>query len=371
MIPVTIPYSLSLNFIQPVRYNLKWKAGEKMSEVRLKDIAEKAGVSIMTVSNVINGKHSRVSAKTIEKINSLIQEYGYVPNLSARSLTNKVSHIIGIILSPYRSGEEYDYLENPYICTMLGTIEKELRKNGYFTMLRSVSEKSDIISLIKNWSVDGIIFLYPEDPEYIQSFLDISQCPIAIFDADLSIPGLINVSSDDWHGLYLSTRYLISHGHTHIAFVAESESNPLLTRRFEGYCSALKECGLPFRPEYVYRYPPTYEGGVEAGKAIALSRNEISAVVTTADICAIGVMEGARLGGYRIPVDLSIIGYDDLGLCNYTTPKLTSISQHVSAKALQCTRLLLEKIRTGKTSTPSKIIMDVELIERQSVISLF
>lgn len=343
-----------------------------MSEVRLKDIAEKAGVSIMTVSNVINGKHDRVSAKTIAKVNALIEEYGYVPNLSARSLTNKISHIIGIIISPFNKEEaECNYLENPYISTLLGTIEEELRKKGYFTMLRSVTEKSDIISLIKNWSVDGIIFLYPEAPEYIQSFIDIAQCPIAIFDADLRIPDLINVSSDDWHGLYLSTRYMISHGHSHIAFVANHESNPLLTRRFKGYLSALEECSIPFREEYIFSYPPTYEGGVKAGKEIALSRNEITAAVTTADICAIGVMEGARLGGYRVPVDLSVIGYDNLPLCNYTTPKLTSISQDLTRKALQCTRLLLEKIKTGTTSTPSKIIMGVELVERQSVISLF
>lgn len=82
-------------------------------------------------------------------------------------------------------------------------------------------------------------------------------------------------------------------------------------------------------------------------------------------------MEGARLGGYRVPVDLSVIGYDNLPLCNYTTPKLTSISQDLTRKALQCTRLLLKKIKTGTTSTPSKIIMGVELVEHQSVISLF
>lgn len=254
---------------------------------------------------------------------------------------------------------------------MLGTIEMELRKNGYFTMLRSVTNKSDILSLIKNWNVDGIIFLYPEAMEYIQSFKELLKCPIAIFDCDLKVPDIINVSTDDWHGLYLATRYVISHGHTHIAFVSDPENNPLISRRFEGYCAALKECGIPFRPEYIYPYPPTYEGGIEAGKAIALSENEITAAVTTADISAIGVMEGARLGGYRIPVDLSVTGYDDLPICQYTTPKLTTISQHLDRKARQCTQLLLEKIQTGTTSTPSKIIMGVELVERQSVISLF
>ncbi len=342
-----------------------------MNEVRLKDIAEKAGVSIMTVSNVINGKYDKVSDKTIAKVNALIKECGYVPNLSARSLTNKVSHIIGIVISPFPGVEECNYLENSYISTMLGTIEKELRKRGYFTMVRSVTDKTDIISLIKNWSVDGIIFLFPEEPEFIQSFLDISECPIAIFDADLQIPNLINVSSDDWHGLYISTKYMLNHGHKCVAFVSDPDENPLFKKRFEGYCSALAERGLPFRQEYVFPYPGTYEGGLKAGKEIACSQRGITAAVTTSDICAIGIMEGARLGGFRIPADLSVVGYDNLRLCNYVTPKLTSVSQHLYDKALRGTLLLLEKIKNGSTSTPEKVIMDVELVERQSVISRF
>lgn len=341
-----------------------------MSEIRLKDIAEKAGVSIMTVSNVINGKNKRVSAKTINKINALIDQYGYVPNLSARSLARKVSNIIGIIISPPENSSEINYLENPYISTMVGTIEKELHNEGFFTIVRSVSDNEDISLLFKNWNVSGVIFLYPTKAEYIQSFLNY-ECPVAIFDYHLDIPELINVCSDDWQGLYLSTKYMINHGHTHIAFVADYENNPLLTRRFEGYYSALTENQIPFRPEYVFPYPPTYEGGIEAGKKIATSKTAISAAVTTADICAIGVMEGAKLGGYRIPIDLSIIGYDNLKLCQYTTPKLTSISQDITNKALTCTRLLLEKIRTNHNSKSSKIVMGVEVVERQSVISLF
>ena len=98
----------------------------------LKDIAEKAGVSMMTVSNVINGKHSRVSAATIEKVNSIIKEYNYVPNLSARSLTVKSSHIIGVIVpldDKENNGTSVSYFDNPYVSSMIGVIERELRDN--------------------------------------------------------------------------------------------------------------------------------------------------------------------------------------------------------------------------------------------------
>ncbi|MDE7313513.1 MAG: LacI family transcriptional regulator [Eubacterium sp.] len=336
----------------------------------LKDVADKAGVSMMTVSNVVHGKTSRVSAKTIERVNAIIEECGYVPNLSARSLSNKSSNIIGIILSIYEEETTENFLENPYISTMIGTIEQELRGNGYYTMVRSISHESDITALLKNWNVEGIIFLHPDFEAYLESFMQTASVPIAVFDSSLASPELINICSDDQKGLYLSTKYMINHGHTHIAFVADYEGNHILTGRFQGYRRALDESGISFRPEYVLTYPPSYEGGIAAGKKIA-SMNHLTAAVATADICAIGVMEGARLGGLRVPADLSVIGYDNLALCQYTMPKLTSISQDIPQKARLATRLLLEKICTGKTNGPCQITMDVDIVERQSVISLF
>lgn len=344
-----------------------------MTDMTLKDIADKAGVSMMTVSNVINGKTSRVSPKTMEKINAIIKECGYVPNLSARSLTNKTSNIIGVVVAidEPAAGQENNYLENPYVSTMVGTIERELQKNGYYTMIRSVSNKADITTLLKNWNADGLIFLYPENKEYMTAFIKATPCPVAVFDSELDFPELINICSDDEKGLYLSTKYMINHGHSHIAFVADYQNNSVLTKRFQGYCKALEESNIPFRPEYVYPYSPSYEDGIRAGREIASQYLPITAVVTTADICAIGIMEGARLGGLRIPIDLSVIGYDNLSLCQYTVPKLTSISQNVTQKALLSVQLLLERIRTGKSSGNNRIMTDVEVVDRQSVISLF
>ena len=106
------------------------------------------------------------------------------------------------------------------------------------------------------------------------------------------------------------------------------------------------------------------EGGIQAGREIASNSSPVTAAVTTADICAIGIMEGARLGGYRIPVDLSVIGYDNLTLCQYTLPKLTSVSQNIPQKAKLATSLLLEKIRTGSVSSSCQSALDVEIVER-------
>lgn len=349
--------------------NLSSLGSKFMEKMTLKSIADKAGVSMMTVSNVINGKTSRVSAQTAEKINALIKECGYVPNLSARSLTRKNSNIIGVIISVDNRDE--NYLENPYVSTMIGIIERELGKNGYYMMVRSVAKEKDVSQFLKNWNVDGIIFLYPDFLQYASEFIAKPSCPFVIFDLQLQAPKIINVCSDDRKGLYLSTKYVINRGHDHIAFVANYEGNSVLTERFLGYCQALKECGIPFREEYVLPYAPSYEGGLAAGKKIAAMSSSLSAVVTTADICAIGVMEGARLGGLRIPVDLSIVGYDNLNLCRFTTPKLTSVSQNIVQKAHVATRLLLDKILDTENDAPCQVTLDVEIVERQSVIALF
>lgn len=338
----------------------------------LKDIASLAGVSTMTVSNVINGKTSRVSAATREKINSIIKECNYVPNMNARSLSKKKSHIIGVIIfledDDYVSGN--NYFENPYVSTMIGTIETELHRNGYFTMIQSVSRNSDILSLLQNWNVDGIILLYPISVSNLQKLMDAATCPVATFDCEYAHDNLINVTSDDEKGLYLSTKYMINHGHRAIAFVADYEDNPLLTRRFNGYKRALEENGIEFNSDYVITCPPSYEGGIEAGRIISDRKYPITAAVTTADICAIGIMEGARLGGLRIPIDLSVIGYDNLTLCQYTMPKLTSISQNVPEKARTATRLLLQKIEDGNAPACESTMLDVEIVDRQSVISI-
>lgn len=335
----------------------------------LKDIAEMAGVSMMTVSNVINGKNNRVSEKTREKIMSIIQEYGYAPNMSARNLTTKTSNIIGIVIATDENN--LNFADDPYASSMLGVIELELQKNGYYSMIHSVKTEDDFKALLKNWNVDGIISLFPLPYHTFNTFIQESTCPIAIFDNPISYPNIINVCSDDEKGLYLSTKYMINRGHTNIAFVADYEGNPLLTARFNGYKRALSESRITLNPDYVFKYPASYEGGIQAGRQIASSGTSITAAVTTADICAIGIMEGARLSGLRIPIDLSVIGYDDLALCRYVTPKLTSISQNLNEKALKATQLLIEKIKDGTATSNEKIVMDVELIDRQSAISLF
>lgn len=336
----------------------------------LKDIALEAGVSIMTVSNVINGKHERVSQKTIEKVNRLVDKYNYVPNSTARSLTAKSSKIIAVIVPlGHETGyDEVNLFDDPYICCLLGSIEQQLRKNGYYPMIRAASDIDDINMMLRTWNIDGALFLLPE-LDTIDDIVENNQQPMVFLDSRYHNPNILSVGCDDRMGLYLSTKYLISQGHTKIAFVSKHAGNPLLEERFGGYLDALKESNIPFREELDIQEYSNYNGGIKAGKRLAHFKSAVTAAVTTADICALGIMEGARQEGMRVPLDLSLIGFDNLSICNYSTPKLTTVNQNIKQKGYNAASLLLEKIKNGSVKK-NTIIMDVEIVERQSVVSL-
>ncbi|OON92726.1 MAG: LacI family transcriptional regulator [Candidatus Epulonipiscium fishelsonii] len=337
--------------------------------MKLKDIAKEAGVSIMTVSNVINGKHSKVSASTIERVNKIIDKYNYAPNMTAKSLSQKSSKIVAVIISISEEDEQKNYLENPFVSTIIGITEKLLRQNGYYAMVCSIKSFEDVLKLLDNWNLDGIMFLNPIYTKEIENHLAGIKCPILVFDGDTINRDMISVNTDDEKGLYLSTRHLIEKGHKHIAFVANYDRNPLLTRRFSGYLKALNKAGIPINKNYIFEYSPNYEEGVKAGKYISSYYKEITGVVTTADMCAIGIMEGAKLCGYNIPDDLSVVGFDDLKLCSYVTPKLTSISQQIDYKTKIGITTLIDCMN-AKKNIITPIVIDVKLVKRQSVRNL-
>lgn len=330
----------------------------------LKDIAKEAGVSTMTVSNVVNGRFGHVSEHTVTRINEIIKKYNYTPNMSARSLSAKRSKIIFLIIP--LSKTETNMFYSPYISSLVGTMEYQLRILGYYAMIRSVHDLEELDALFKNWPADGAIFLLPDFDSFIDLILKHIHIPLVFLDSCQNRNDMINVGCDDEKGTYLATRYLINMEHRDIAFAADYKNNPLLTARFFGYCRALQESNISVRKELIFEEPPDYNCGVQIGRMIAASKTPISAVVATSDYNAVGIMEGARLGGLKIPTQLSVIGFDDLPFCQYCSPKLTTINQNIEAKAHAAIELLIEKITTGKL-TQNRIVIDVKLIERQSV----
>lgn len=335
--------------------------------MNLKTIAQKAGVSTATVSNVINGNHHKVSRETLLKVQKIIEENDYKPNATARSLASKKSRIIGVVI-PYIDKSE-DFFVNPYNAHMLALLENTIRNQGYYLMVRCVGACTDIIPLFSSWNVDGVILFgaFRQHIEELRSRLNVPTVYIDTYADDMQIS---NVGIDDYKGGYLSAGYLLGNGHREIAFVGPSVEYPgVIRQRYLGFRDACRERGIEVTEDHLFQTNTLYQSGVAAGQQIAMSERKFTAVAVMSDIVAFGVMEGLRLCGLNVPQDVSVIGFDNLPECQYSNPKLTTISQNVARKAEKVGQILFSLIRDEETEGIRERL-DVEIVERQSVKNL-
>ena len=332
--------------------------------MNLKTIAKLAGVSTVTVSNVINGKYHKASKETVERILQIVEETNYQPSATARSLIMKRSRIIGVVIPNLHPDDGFSV--SPYNAQILAYLDRFIRNKGYYMMLHCVLRSADVLPSLTTWNVDGVFLLgvAPEDAAALSQRLSI---PTVFVDTYTDEPSLAAIRIDDRKGGYLAAKHLLDQGHRRIAFVSPSTRYPgVMQERFQGFCQALQEQGLTFPEEDQFTITDTlYERGMDVGEAIA-ARPEITAVAAMADVLALGVMEGLRLGGRRVPEDVSVTGFDDLPECRYAYPKLTSISQHVEEKVRIAGDYLFAMLRGEQCPGGSRIV-DVEVISRQSV----
>lgn len=335
--------------------------------MNLKTIAKLAGVSTATVSYVINGNHHKVSQETIEKVQRIIEETNYKPNATARSLASKKSRIIGVVVS--NIDDDDNFASNPHYAHLMALLENEIRSHGYYMMLRCVSHCRDIIPMFSSWNVDGMIFFGTLAGDVLDMKENI-QVPTVFIDAYMEDMMFANVGVDDYKGGYLSAKYLLEKGHREIAVVGIGfQYYGVMGQRFRGFCQACREYGVQVTQDHVFIDKTDYPCGIEVGKRIAASAVPFTAAAVMADIAAIGVMEGLRMGGKRVPEDVSVIGFDNLKEGQYTYPKLTTISQNITEKARQVARLLLEMIQ-GETAVKNITLDDLEVVQRDSVLDI-
>ncbi|MDF2539148.1 MAG: transcriptional regulator, LacI family [Herbinix sp.] len=330
----------------------------------IKDIAQAVGVSCTTVSNVINGRSGRVSADTILRINETIEMLGYVPNMSARSLVSSSSRVIGVIshLAPHKNES---IVEDPFHSAFIGSIERTLSENGYYLMLRTVETTAELVAFLRNWNVDGLFFTGVFQDEFFQALSELS-IPIVLIDSYVSHSNMCNVGLEDYKGGYTATRYLIEQGHKDIAFASPTiRERGVVYERFLGYKNALAEASLPFRPELVFEQELDLNSTVSLGRKLA-KRNDFTAVFATADIMAAGIMAGIHEAGKKVPDDISVIGFDDINLCQLTSPKLTTIHQDAPLKGKLAVNFLMNLLENKKIEE-REVILPISLVERNSV----
>lgn len=329
--------------------------------VTLKDIAERAGVSMMTVSRVMNGNQGKVSEKTAKKIRSIAEEMEYIPNSQARSLAAKSSKIIAVIL---RDSSIYNPLADSYSSTFLGYIAKEVQSRGYYVMLHLAEDFSNITFNLRSWNAAGAVFLGIFDDE-IRHIQHNNHIPLIFTDSYSDVRQLINVGIDDYKGGVLAAEHFYKKGHQNLAFAGPfTKIGGVITRRYQGFSDTLKRKNIPVALKHIYDLEKmTPEDVIDS---ILNDPNPPTGILAFSDEFAMQLYGAASERGLSIPDKLSIIGFDDLPVGRSLPSALTTVRQDIQRKAKETCRILFEHI--AEPDKPSEsIVLDVQLIERDSV----
>ena len=333
----------------------------------IKDVAKKAGVSISTVSLVIN-KKGYVAPETREKIITVIDELNYKPLHSARKLATKRTGNLGYIVWDAHFSE----VEIFYSQIFLG-MEYAARDSDHYILLTTVKEefdpKEDLPRFLKYNDVDGVA-LAGRIPHSLIEYIENQGIPFVLI--DYGIPGKVinSIIIDNYNGAFQAVDQLIKSGKKNIAFIGGSYYHPSVKERFRGYKDALESNGLG-NSEYLKKL--CYSKNIETSPEIGvhgidylLSQNiEFDAVFCCNDTTAIGVLSGLKKHKIKVPEEVSIVGFDDITSSSFCSPTLSTVRVPKLDIGKEAYKLLTEIIE-NPNSTPHTRMISVEYIQRQS-----
>lgn len=333
--------------------------------ITIKEIADMLGVSTTTVNNVIHGRTKEVSKSTIERVQKVIDEYEYIPNMNARNLAGNQSKIIGVAMNA-RKDKYQNALKDNYTGELVGSIERYVRNSGYFMMLYISDDVNQIIKYVATWNVDGLILLGMTDENYIKIRSRFKK-PIVVVDSYFGddVTDYVNIGLEDKKGGYEITRYLIECGHKRIAFLADNCVG-VDGERYHGYREALKEFKIEYQEEDFFLITPGEKKIELCLKKLKEYSENYTAFFCASDYYAAMIMNYLSDHGKIIPGELSIAGFDDNAYAQIVRPALTTVHQDVTKKGEVVARSLF-KLINGEILEHNRIILPVKLVKRNSV----
>lgn len=335
--------------------------------ITIKQIAQMAGVSPTTVSNVLHGNTARVSPAVLEKVQLIIKDVNYAPNMGAIILARNNSRIIGVIMFQEPRSDE-TVIEDPFSSAIIGTLEQEIRKNGYFMMLYTTNDKDEVLRLSATWKLDGLILLWA--PGETSSIIKKrSNTPVVFIDCYFNDDGqtYYNIGLDDTKGGYIMTKYLLSLGHTKIAFLANISEFPSSDHaRFDGCRKAFSEKNLSLKDDCFIPVPKVYKKRIELYLHIITKPFPFTALFFSADYFAAEAINYFYEHDVDVPHQISVSGFDDNYYSRLIRPHITTVHQDVFLKGQSAVSMLMQLIRK-ETVDKVDLKLPVHLKIRDSV----
>lgn len=323
------------------------------------DIAREAGVSLMTVSRVVNDKEG-VSSDTRRRVQEVIERLGYRPSAVARGLANRRTGTLGLVVPDNA---------NPFFSEVARGAEHMAYAEGYSVFLcnteEDVGRELDVLGSLEEKMVEGVLMCSPRSK---RDELDVAvgSHPAAVLVNRR--PGKAAAGSvmiDDYYGGNLAMQHLLDRGHRMIGMLAGPPASFSSQQRVQSYRDGFDARGIPYNPEWLQFCPPMVEGGMHAAQEMLTNHPELTALFCYNDLVAVGALQACASLGLTVPGDISVTGYDDIPLAALVTPPLTTC--HVPRYELgqQAMQMLLDRIR-GCEEECQEILLQPQLIIRAS-----
>lgn len=329
----------------------------------IRDVAKRAGVSIATVSYVLNDP-SRISEETRHRVLDIVNELQYRPSVMAQGMRSLRTRTLGLIIRSHRR-----QLSDPFLRILIMGLAEQASIAGYYLLIVATKdgavEMETYDDLIKSSRVDGMVLIDTRINDARQVHLVETDFPFVSFGRSTIEHGLPWVDVDGHAGCRTATNYLIQRGHTRIAFIGLPKRLMCETHRRAGYEVALSEHGLAVDPDLIMESQITEEGGQETMCRLLAVPQPPTAVLACSDLMAIGAINAVKERGLRVPEDVAIIGFDDLPIARHIRPALTTMRQPI----YEVGQLLVEALVGVLNDEPleeAHILLQPTLILRES-----
>lgn len=327
--------------------------------VTIDEIAKISQVSTSTVSKALNG-YTEISEKTRQRVVEVAERLGYTPNATAQSLVRKRSNTIGIVY-------EVEYgLKNLFFTTILESFRRYVESRGYDILLLSHNTDSglDYLRHCNSKNVDAVLVVSGGDK--LEALKKLYQSNLAVLTLDPKVEGKNTIYSNSYKSIKKSCKYLHDLGHRKIAFINGSYTNFIGQERLRGYLDFMKEKNLdPIYMADLSNESYTFSDGYRTMKALFETYGQPEAVCASSDLMAIGAITYLQNHGFHVPDDISVIGFDDLQVCEIVSPPLTTIRQDYEEIGSRACEVLLSMIN-DKIRDVEPIEIDTTIIVRES-----
>ncbi|WP_461240767.1 ribose utilization transcriptional repressor RbsR [Paucilactobacillus sp. N302-9] len=329
-------------------------------KVSIKDVASAAGISITTVSQILNGKGNRFSNDTKAKVRRITEELGYVPDYSARRMTGNTNPIIGVIVPK---------LSNPFFTSFIAGVQAQsYEKNAIpivFGSNRSTSLESYYLKVLVEQGTDGVIITNPMiTHEDVNDVLRKNDIPYLLLDQKTPRENEDHIGVDDYLGGQMVAQHLINKGHQKVTVLIPNLMTTNISRRIKGFKAVFEQNGIELTDRQFIETQLSKSGGYQATDVFLATG--ATAAFAINDEVAIGLIRGLHERHYEVPADYSVIGYDGIDLGKYVTPKLTTVSQPVFRMGQIAAEIVLKRI-TNRYLKPQMVELPLELVPGESV----